>query len=691
MIKGYNEGANITVLNTSYIYPKRKEDGSGYEDDIMNIVYKDLNTGKKHIAEIHKPTYTFYKAKDDVYIDHNMLFIEKDKVEAKTVPYSNLLKEIAKETDNLDFFYDNIKKRDRRANEQLHTIPTIFNSDMHIEDAYRFYFDMKYKNDTFPITKSYLDIEVDTKYMLGDFPEYGECPINAISYIDDATSKISIFLLRPEYPDDNPLIAEFEKEVASGTIFWEIKEFMYNHINKINPNNCKNYDIYKFDFEFYFYDFNKEINLIYDLFRLINTKEPDFVLAWNMSFDIPYIIERIKVLGYDPAEIMCHPEVEHKVAKYYIDVKNSQLPAQRGDFFTILGKTVYLDQLVHFASRRKGQSAFDNLKLDNIGRIIADIGKLSWSHIAKTFAEFPRKNYKLFIFYNIIDTIVQYCIERKVNDIDYVFNKCLNNNTRYHKCHRQTIYLVNRGIKDFRYNGDGYIMGNNANRNNPKPPKFPGALVGEPLNNLPDSKIILNGEPINVCNNLDDFDYKSLYPSIEREYGIAPNTQIGKIEIDHQVHDRENLFEYDKYCRGGQFLQDLYSENYIDFSQRWLHLAGFEEMLDDMDEFFQTHIPAGYRHPNETKHFIVFDKDKIPQSNNFIVWNETNNNSFINVYPEQRDHSELINTLRNTVQMDIDNIEMIMRRKARMAEEDRLLAELLYDETEKKDEGEEDD
>ena len=44
--------------------------------------------------------------------------------------------------------------------------------------------------------------------MAGDFPEMGECPINAISFINDNDHSINIFLLRNE---KNPLIEQFEK------------------------------------------------------------------------------------------------------------------------------------------------------------------------------------------------------------------------------------------------------------------------------------------------------------------------------------------------------------------------------------------------------------------------------------------------------------------------------------------------
>ena len=117
-------------------------------------------------------------------------------------------------------------------------------------------------------------------------------------------------------------------------------------------------------------------------------------------------------------------------------------------------------------------------------------------------------------------------------------------------------------------------MGNNNNRNNEKPPKFPGALVGDPRNNNDYAKVNIYGQSVNIANNLDDYDYKSLYPSIMRQYGIAPNTQIGKVIIDNVVHYKENRFKYGKYDRGGQFFEDFTASNYIEFCNRWFHLAG---------------------------------------------------------------------------------------------------------------------
>ena len=62
------------------------------------------------------------------------------------------------------------------------------------------------------------------------------------------------------------------------------------------------------------------------------------------------------------------------------------------------------------------------------------------------------------------DVIVQWCIEHKTGDIDYVFNKSIMNSTQYAKVHRQTVYLANRATMYFR--NKGFIIGNNINKYN---------------------------------------------------------------------------------------------------------------------------------------------------------------------------------------------------------------------------------
>ena len=169
-----------------------------------------------------------------------------------------------------------------------------------------------------------------------------------------------------------------------------LKSFIFNHVGE---EKFYDYGLNKLDFQFLFYDEADEIKLIQDLFILINTIQPDFVLAWNMAFDIPYIIQRIINLGFDPRVIMCHPDFKVKNVRYYVDEKNQNEYAERGDKAEISSYSVYLDQMIQFASRRKGQSKVKSYKLDYIGELIAGVNKLDYSHITRNISEFPYKNY----------------------------------------------------------------------------------------------------------------------------------------------------------------------------------------------------------------------------------------------------------------------------------------------------------
>ena len=334
----------------------------------------------------------------------------------------------------------------------------------------------------------------------------GIAPINAITIILQEQRAVYTLLLKTK---KNPQIAEFEEQVKTGTIFPEVTEFIRN---SIGPDLADKYKI-DFKYNFLFYEEEHEIDLIADLFKIINTFKPDFSMAWNMAYDIPYIIARIKKLGYDPADVLCHPDFKYRACEYIVDERMKNEYAERGDYARISSYTVFLDQMIHFASRRKGQSVFKSYSLDYIGESIAKVRKLDYKHITTDIAELPYKAYKTFVFYNIIDTIVQYCIESRTNDLEYVFGKANQNNTRLNKVHRQTKYLTNRGIWEF-YK-DGFIMGNNVNAFNKKPDvKFPGAFVADPAKVNPYSRLRIYGKLVSVFNNCVDFDYASLYPSI---------------------------------------------------------------------------------------------------------------------------------------------------------------------------------
>lgn len=581
-IPGYPDGSDITLLNTIYIKPHRLESGK-YGGDSLTVIFRDNVTGEKKHHIFYDPKYTFYVARTEFEKEYNELFKGKDEVIPITVLARELEKEIAVITDKTDEFYDNCRNGNKFMNKLLHYNPKIMNSDMNIEDYYRFRFSQRYKNDIFKIKKGFCDIEVDGTYTTNEFPELGEVPINAVSYYDEGTDKIYAFLLRNS---NNPLIEKFEKGLTK-EYFDYIHDFITDVVGGYKQSVRMGLD--KTKVEIFFFD--DEMSLIYNLFATIKKLSPDFLLFWNAAFDCNYFIERIKTLGYDPREIICDQTYEEQVCYYWTDERNYSEFAERGDYAKISWNTVVLCQMINFASRRKGRSAIAEYKLDTIGEMIAKVRKLDYSHITNIIQELPYKDYETFVLYNIIDVVVQKCIDVKTADIDFIFNKCLINNTRYEKGYRQTIYLINRFTKEF--DKRGYVIGNNINKTNKKEKKFPGALVGDPRHTNDYSKLKINGKPILVADNLMDEDYKSLYPSVDLENNIAPNTLIGIIECDHKVWKNENMFyenvEESGWSRAGEMM-DLFitgDANFSEFCHRYLHLANFKELLGDIDEYMK--------------------------------------------------------------------------------------------------------
>lgn len=575
----FPKGSNLTIINALFNKPKKNKDGK-WGTPSIDLIAKDLDTGIKHRCNIYDPDYIYFIAKNPESIKHHLDFIPKSDVSRVMCKNRDITKSIAEVTNNKNFFSTNIRMGDYKENEKLHTLNQIFFSDMNIEDYYRFWFSKTFRNVTFTPNKSYLDIEVDIIDIKGDFPEPGEAPVSVVTYIFNGI--INTYILR-NIVNPNPLISQFERLYNDGLLDSELNDLIIDTVGGVEKAN--KYNISNLQFRPRFFD--NEIQLIASLFAQINEDQPDFVLAWNMAFDIRYLIERIKNLGYTPESIICHKDFEDKSVYYYIDVRSENDLAERGDYAFISSYSVYLDQMIQYASRRKGGPAIPSFSLNNIGTSECGVKKLDYHHITYDLGQLPYLDFKTYVFYNIVDVVVQMCIEAQVGDIDYVFNASVMNNTRYSKIHRQTVYLRNKQTSF--YWDLGFVVGNNINKWNEKPKeKFSGAFVADPNLVNDSAKLKINGIPVFLCDNLVDFDFSSLYPSTTREFNLSNPTQIGKIIIDKPVHDKENPLMEDEYDRGSAFVEDYVTHDHLSFASRWLGLPSYMNAYKEIKDMFNS-------------------------------------------------------------------------------------------------------
>lgn len=86
--------------------------------------------------------------------------------------------------------------------------------------------------------------------------------------------------------------------------------------------------------------------------------------------------------------------------------------------------------------------------------------------------------------------------------------------------------------------------------------------------------------------------YASLYPSIIRQFNIAPHTQIGMLIINKPIHDKENRRKLDNWTRASAFMEDFQSQVWLEINSRWFHLADFTMLYHEVEAFFQTMMNA---------------------------------------------------------------------------------------------------
>lgn len=607
LIPSYPLGSDLVILDATYHFPNKQqvESYNGvktvYTPDTMTIVYKDNTTGKKGIEVIEKPNYVFYMLKNNIPTPkYDMFFTDMKNLDEIKCKYRDVNKAIAEKLDQYegttkytDLFKKNIRDGNYKANMEFQKSRRVFGSDIPINDFYRMRFAEQYKNTETPVSRAYLDIEVDVKLSPTDFPTNGNCPINAISYFEHDTKRLFTFLLNQK--DVNPKSNEFCTTVDNREFNEEFKGFLNE---TLGSEKVKDFKLENIQTKVLAYD--DELTLLKDLFGYINYTKPDFLMVWNMSFDIPFIINRILALGGNPKEIMCIHDISplYENCNYIVDSDHEDF-STKGDYADITSYTVYLDQLIQFASRRRGGAQYRSYSLDYIGNEMAGVQKLHYENIAANVMELPYNDYRTFVKYNMMDVLVQYCIEFKADDILYVFDKALLNCTEYKKVHRQTIYLSNRATIMFKNFGN-YVLGNNLNKFKPKPTvKYEGAYVADPCKFGDKYKDKVNGVPIMRASNAIDFDFTRLYPSITQEYNMAPNTEIGYIKIPNKIYEAENATHNEKYTRSGQFIEDMTSECDIEFAHRWFNLASFKEAYADIIEYFNTEESPFYRLVND--------------------------------------------------------------------------------------------
>ena len=440
---------NIIPLN--FIYDKGKDFG----DDTLTIIFKDNISNQKSSYTIKQPVIEAYFVKPEYRTFDNELshhWFPIDKCYKKVVPYATR-------------YYEAAKELGLENSEQAKLNPYVYGIDIEIENFYLIQFVKEYPcHEPKNINCGYFDIENDI-IRIEHFPEYGETPINAVTYIDGSNKTAYTLVLAkmdiPTVSQTHPKYAEYEdlKEKWKNDL-----ETIRSHIPEFIQYLHQKYDENYPGFEFYLAFFDEEIQLIQAFWEIAKECNNDFVYAWNIPYDMQNMMNRPGILGYNVNEIIPDEKVCKDVPNAsvsFVEDKNSKVGKRKHQCVTWTLPT-FLDQMVIYAGIRGGRGELASTKLNYIAQLELKDEKLDYSEDADIKTLFYRNLYK-FIEYNLKDVLLQYGIETKTMDIQTIYSRMYDLFVTPSQSFTTT-KVVLHALYAYAL-GKGFILGQNRNKN----------------------------------------------------------------------------------------------------------------------------------------------------------------------------------------------------------------------------------
>ena len=603
-LTGIDENSNIMLLNILYFNERNFE-----KDDVLSIVFKDIDTGAKMVQNIRKPCIEVFVVKPEYRDRYKDLpprdWYPKEVMMPLKVRYRNRYSQLAKYLG-----YENI--------EDVKNSGLVAFSNMDIVTYYEIMFQIEYGNDKpKPLNIGFLDIENDI-IEIEHFPTPGECPIDMLNFIDEAGNTSYTLLLRPKHAA-NAIDPETGKHYDNRDQAAAFESDIENFVKELHEDFDETYG--SIDYRFLFFD--DELKLIQTLFRIIEACNTDFCQIWNLPYDIGNLVARPETLGAAPEDYICSNMFDEKEA--YFKEDTNPIVHKRKHTIRIAHPCVFTDEMQNFSGIRVAKGKLPSLRLNDIGKMVMNDEKLNYEEDGN-IRTVGYHNYRKKVKYLIKDTLLLLGIHRNTNDIADIYSRMYLNALTSSEAFVSTAMLTN-SLAMYLYDV-GYVVGNNRNKLksasqaktqyameqsalsdqnefgsisdiNPddlvdvvqddesetetdaskRKKQFDGALVMNP-NRTRSTGFKVNGiENRKIHSHLYDMDLTSLYPSEMRFLNLSNETMIGRIEFIDDVYDYfAKRGELDRYISNGRCgANTVAMEEY-----RWNRLPMYNyTMIDD--------------------------------------------------------------------------------------------------------------
>ena len=590
------ERNDYMIVNTVYLRPQ-KIDGTWYSDCLL-IVYKE--NGVKKFKIIDAPKFSYYVTKKEFQNDKefteyaSLLYVPEEKVDKVVCEYQNLAHSII---DNLPpkekSFYSMQRSNGvtgYRLLQGLHKSKYVHGSDFNIEDYYYNKIITKYGPTEQSPSKAFFDIEVNASNINTFASE-----LHSLSPV----SHISIFFEGIMYT----YLLKFNDIEESANMTEEtLQSYKEEAIERQGKFGLK-------DVKFFLYEAGKELQMIKDYFSLVNELKPDIICAWNLKFDIRYLLNRISVLTNSDLEV----ENSYgnrggfnrtKTYKFSKIARQSILPEEfraldyvmysedvmtrkvedSSSYFKYAGYSTYIDMLTIYQNMTKS-SKRDSYALDAISEEDLDDHKDHFiGEHGETLGmiEAILQQYRKFTQYNLHDVMLIKRLDEKTKYQDIVWGVSQITSTRIHKAMKKTVCLKNFSVG--RLKEAGIILSNNRNSSystkevteedsEVEKEDLKGAFVADPnLNEPVGIQLTEDLKSSFIFDNVIDEDIVSMYPKLISAFNIDASLQLGLITVKEK---KPNLNVHN-------IVSSIIAEDWITLGNVTLELPTIAEMVNEL-------------------------------------------------------------------------------------------------------------
>jgi DNA polymerase elongation subunit (family B) len=335
-----------------------------------------------------------------------------------------------------------------------------------------------YSFDNLP-KKTYLDIEI--KLIDDSFPdpERARMPVGLISFCNEDNTTYVLSILN----DDSRPSGLTQDEIV------KMEEEVNTYFRSITPNDPKDAALLQQEFKIKYKFFETEEDLLSFYFHNIVPKL-SFVTGWNVTdFDWKYLMNRAKNVKVDSMLSMPSRSTMSK----------NRIPTHLG----------VLDYMQVF-EKLKPYKVVENYKLDYISNLVLGATKLK--HDYSTFFEFQKDTY-LFTLYNVIDVILVKLIEDKLSLLDVAYSIANVAQVEANKVFSPVYIAEILMCREF-LNKNQKMMKLPWGEKTDENATYEGAYVKKPIPGH--------------YNYVACYDFSSMYPNIQIQFNISPDTYLGK-------------------------------------------------------------------------------------------------------------------------------------------------------------------